>query len=442
MCSNQYIHFELSSLPQPRLRPHKLFDITMDPELSECPIPDRVGPYIVRGTVGESSFAVVKLVCHEETHQFFACKVIPKSRLNTQNLRERLDVEIRINQQLNHAGIVQLYDLHKDDNNYYLIMEFCPNGELFQHIVHHQHLSEDDAKPFVRQILETLGYIHGQGITHRDLKPENLLLDKDGRVKLSDFGLSRFIPANGLVQTPCGSPCYASPECISGKPYDGKTTDVWSVGVVVYAMLTGQLPWTKRNQSQLFAQIRKGEYKVPSYLSEQCQNFIRGLMCVDTTKRLTIQDALDHPWMEGVPVQFGDGPVGVVSLKAVDRFLERDVSEPDLRDVPARREVSMVELTLGMTVKLVQGEKKEELPPPAELPSLGAPVAQKPKQQAPVKGSRTGLFGKGSQLRVPARNVVATCQGRRPSLTASKGAPTMLRKVVAKPTVGSRRGVR
>ena len=221
--------------------------------------PKKIGPYILRGTVGDGAFSVVKLVCHEQTHQYYACKIVPRSRIATESLQARFEAEIRINQQLHHPGIVHLFDMLKDENNYYIIMEFCPNGELFQYIVDRNHLSEEEAKPFVRQILETLDYIHKQGISHRDMKPENLLMDQTGRVKFSDFGLSRFIPSNGLVDTPCGSPCYASPECISGRPYNGKTTDVWSFGVILYAMLTGQLPWTKRNQQQLFAQIKRGE---------------------------------------------------------------------------------------------------------------------------------------------------------------------------------------
>lgn len=414
----------------------------MDPDVAGAVIPDRIGPYILRGTVGDGAFSVVKLACHEETHQFFACKVVPKTRLNTQNLRERFEIEIRINQQLNHAGVVQLYDLLKDTNNYYVIMEFCPNGELFQHIISHANLTEDEAKRFIRQILETLAYIHSQSITHRDLKPENLLLDQAGRVKLSDFGLSRVIPPDGLVNTPCGSPCYASPECISGKPYNGKTTDVWSVGVVLYAMLTRQLPWTKRNQTQLFAQIKRGEYTVPSYLSPDCASFIRGLMTVDTSARLTIEQALAHPWMAGVPVQFGEGPDGIVSLKCVDRFFERDVSEPDLLDIQLPREMSMVEISLGKTIRMMrESDEHEKLEEPCvqELPSLAAPLMQKPKQIA-VKGSRAGLpLGKNPGMRVPSRTVVATCQGRRPSIAGAKG--SVLRKVVAKPTVASRRGV-
>ena len=263
--------------------------------------PSKIGPYTLRGTVGDGAFSVVKLAFNEELSQYYACKIVPKSRLSTHHLEKRFEVEIRINQQMHHPGIVGLVDILKDTLNYYVIMEFCPNGELFQYIVDHGRLTEDEAKPKIRQILEALQYIQSMNVAHRDLKPENILLDQYGQLKISDFGLSRFLDSNGLVNTPCGSPCYASPECISGKPYDGKTTDVWSCGVILYAMVTGQLPWTKRNQNQLFEQIRHGEYTIPSYISHTCSDFIRGLMTVDPKKRLTIEQAFNHPFLASTP---------------------------------------------------------------------------------------------------------------------------------------------
>jgi serine/threonine protein kinase len=167
------------------------------------------------------------------------------------------------------------------------------------------------------------------GVTHRDLKPENLLLTQYGHIKISDFGLSRFLDSQGLVSTPCGSPCYASPECLSGMPYDGRTNDCWSVGVIFYSMVTGELPWTKRNQKELFGQIRRGEYTIPQELSQPCRNLIRGLMTVSTGLRLTAEAALRHPFFTGVTPDYRGyeaGP-GIVSLAKVDRFFRADASK-------------------------------------------------------------------------------------------------------------------
>jgi serine/threonine protein kinase len=189
-------------------------------------------------------------------------------------------------------------------------------------------LSEFDAKPFVRQILEALAYVHGLGICHRDLKPENILLDVFGDVKINDFGLSRFVRPDGLVDTPCGSPCYVSPECISGRPYDGRKSDLWSVGVIMYALLTGQLPWTKRNQQQLFEQIRKADFVIPAFLSDPCRNLILGLMTVDCERRITIEAALRHPWFEGLAENLPREKemIGHVSLRRIDLEFGREVT--------------------------------------------------------------------------------------------------------------------
>jgi serine/threonine protein kinase len=290
--------------------------------------PKKVGPYMFRGTIGEGSFSVVRLVCHEETRRFYAAKIVPRSRINSEQLRSRFEIEIRTHRCLHHPNIVEFFDFLQDDNNFYVILEFCPNGELFQYIVDQGHLTEEESRPIVIQILEALQYVHSRGISHRDLKPENVLLSNLGRVKLSDFGLSRFIGSDRLVETPCGSPCYASPECLSGLPYDGQATDVWSLGVIVFAMLTGQLPWTKRIQSQLFEQIRKGDYQVPGFLSPPCRSFVKGLMSVRIEERLTISGAFQHQWLAQtqwlpeVPSQ-----LGLVSLRTVDRVFGRDFGD-------------------------------------------------------------------------------------------------------------------
>ncbi|EAY06038.1 CAMK family protein kinase [Trichomonas vaginalis G3] len=299
--------------------------------------PGIIGPYVLKGEIGHGAFSTVRLCQDMNTGIYFACKIILRSRLLMHNLDIRFENEIRINQQLHHPGIVSLYDLLKDETNYYIIMEFCPNGELFSHVVDKGRLDEIEAKIFISQILFALQYVHSLNICHRDLKPENLLLDQGGMVKISDFGLSRFVGVNGLVNTPCGSPCYASPECVSGHPYDGRKSDIWSCGVIAYAILTGQLPWTKRNQQQLFEQIKRGEYTIPTYLSPNCRSFIAGLMTVNTEYRLTIEQALHHPWLADCPspnvemyrpLSIDQIPVPP-SLRKLDLFFEKELPFDD-----------------------------------------------------------------------------------------------------------------
>lgn len=415
--------------------------------------PAKIGPYILRGTVGDGAFSIVKLVYHETTHQFFACKIVPRSRINTESLQIRFEIEIRINQQMHHPGIVQLFDLLKDENNYYVIMEFCPNGELFQYIVDRNHLSEDEAKRLVRQILETLQYIHNTGVSHRDLKPENLLIDQEGRVKFSDFGLSRFIPKNGLVNTPCGSPCYASPECISGKPYNGRTTDVWSVGVILYAMLTGQLPWTKRNQTQLFAQIKRGEYQIPTFLSEDCRNFITGLMTVDINKRLTIEDALKHSWLADTNSVFdgSNNNIGCVSLRTVDKYFCRELTDDELSQLGLIKTASSENFSITSTLKyiidgsnlpIIRNTKDANKSHDYPIPDISKPQPHKRTMPRPQysKGSIGNSISSTLRSSTALRTVTASGSRKTPvQKSPQQQQTTLIRKsVVAKPQVGKK----
>ena len=320
-----------------------------------------IGPYEFHGDIGDGAFSVVRLCQNRGTGEYLACKIVEKKRLNTKHLQTRFEIEIRINQQLHHPGIVQMLDLYGDETSYYMFQEFCPHKDLFQYIVDRGRLKEEESKPIFRQILEAIKYIHSMGVSHRDMKPENVLIGPDGKIKISDFGLSRFRSPQGLVDTPCGSPCYASPECISGRSYNGITTDIWSCGVILYAMLTGQLPWTKRNQTQLFQQIRRGEYTVPSYVSAEAKNMITKLMTVDIAKRYTVDQALEDPWLAGVPQQFDKNEQkGYVSLREVDRYFLRDIPDLNLGDeLEKQRSLSTPRIKWGKLTKMLGGKPRK-----------------------------------------------------------------------------------
>ena len=300
----------------------------MKPTQEELICPNKIGPYQLKGTIGKGAFGTVKLAFRQDTQMYYACKIITKHRIDAMTDKSRFEQEIRVMQQLHHPRIVQLYGILKDTINYYIITEFCPNGELFQQIVQQKKLPEDHARIFFKQILEGLAFIHSLNICHRDLKPENILLDAQGCAKLSDFGLSKF--ADGLTTTSCGSPCYAAPEIISGLAYDPKKSDMWSTGVILYAMVTGQLPWTKRNQHELFKQIRHCHYKIPPFLSNECQRVITSLLQKDPDKRPTAQQLLDYPWISSVPLEKPIVALPYVSLRMLDQFFEREGSDVEL----------------------------------------------------------------------------------------------------------------
>ena len=295
-----------------------------------------IGPYDLKRQIGQGTFSSVFLATKMEpdgTEVELACKIVARDRLTSDIMEKRFENEIRIMQQLKHPGVVQIVDLCKDQHNFYVFMELCKGGTFFRFIINHCNpdgrVSEPEGKIFMLQILRVLQHVHSLGVCHRDLKPENILLDEFWHVKIGDFGLSRFVHKGALVETPCGSLVYASPECISKRPYDGKKSDVWSAGVILYAMLTGSFPWTKTNRAQLFDQIKRGEYNVPAYLSPPCQALIRGLMTVDVNERMTIEEALNHDWFCDPKIDcLPESPWVFVtpSLRTVDRFFGREVS--------------------------------------------------------------------------------------------------------------------
>lgn len=304
----------------------------INPIKAQIVCPNKIGPYQLRGTIGAGAFATVKLAYRADLDIYYACKIIAKQRLEEMTDKTRFEQEIRILQEMRHPRIVQLYDLYKDSINYYIMMEYCPNGELFSHIVSKKRLSESDAKIFFKHILDGIYFVHSLNIAHRDLKPENILIDAEGHAKLSDFGLSKYVGTSGMTSTSCGSPCYASPEVLSSKPYNAKQSDMWSAGVILYAMVTGQLPWTKRNHVQLFEQIKRCHYHIPPYVSGDCCNLIKSLMTLNTESRLTVEQALAHPWMaERCDEIIEWKEVPIVSLRRLDKFFEIEPSADNLK---------------------------------------------------------------------------------------------------------------
>ncbi|KAH0789339.1 CAMK family protein kinase [Histomonas meleagridis] len=199
---------------------------------------------------------------------------------------------------LRHDNIVALYDFFWDDTNFYLVIDYCPGGELFDYIVEHDKLTEPESAYVFQQIVSAIAYCHKSGVAHRDLKPENILITKFPHIKVSDFGLCGFISEQQMMKTFCGSPCYCSPECLCRVQYDGRKSDIWSLGVILYAMVTGEHPWNVSNTSIMLRQILKGLYTIPSYVSSDCRELIGQMMRVNPQERASIEDVLKHPWLK------------------------------------------------------------------------------------------------------------------------------------------------
>ena len=197
---------------------------------------------------------------------------------------------------MKHNNIIQLFSVIQTTTTIYLVMEYSPGKELFEYIVSKRRLAETEACEFFQQILSGVDYMHKNRICHRDLKPENMLLDSNRTIKIIDFGLSNNYGKNELLGTACGSPCYAAPEMIAGNKYNGLKIDTWSMGIILYAMVCGYLPFEDVNNDALYKKILDGKFAVPSFVSEGCKDLIKKILTVDHNKRFTIQQIKEHPW--------------------------------------------------------------------------------------------------------------------------------------------------
>lgn len=253
--------------------------------------------YTVLKTIGKGGFGKVKLAVHDLTGEKVAIKIMDKKSLGDDLPRVRL--EILALKSLSHQHICHLYQVIENENKIFLVMEYCSGGELFDYIVERERLDEDEARSFFRQILSSMAYIHNNGFAHRDLKPENLLLDEDQNLKLIDFGLCAY-PTGGmncLLDTCCGSPAYAAPELISGKEYLGSEADVWSMGILLYALLCGFLPFDDESVGNLYKKIQAGVYEKPSWLAPHCLELIDSMLKVNPRERITVKEMMEHPWL-------------------------------------------------------------------------------------------------------------------------------------------------
>ncbi|KAJ1640780.1 kinase-like domain-containing protein [Pavlovales sp. CCMP2436] len=259
-----------------------------------------VGNYEVIGKLGEGTFGMVLKAVHVHVGETVAIKVLEKSRINTADEIERVGREVQILKTVHHANVVRLWELLYTRDKIYLVMEFSAAGELFGHIVKRGRLKDDEARFYFRQVVEGLHYLHGLDVVHRDIKPENLLIDHTRRVKIVDFGLSARCTSGGFLKTACGSPCYAAPEMLTRETrqgYEGHPVDVWSLGVTLFAMLCGYLPFEHAQTAQLYKKIIAGEFKSPNFLSADAKDLLRRMLCTDPKKRFTLEQIRKHPWI-------------------------------------------------------------------------------------------------------------------------------------------------
>lgn len=257
---------------------------------------ERMSQYRISRTLGVGSFGKVKAAEHVVTGHQVAIKILNRRKIRSMDMDEKVGREIKILRLFRHPHIIRLYDVVETHDNIYVVMEYVRSGELFDYIVEKGRLLEDEARRYFQQIISGVEYCHRNMVVHRDLKPENLLLDGNMSVKIADFGLSNVMRDGHFLKTSCGSPNYAAPEVISGKLYSGPEVDVWSCGVILYALLCGSLPFDDESIPNLFKKIKGGIYNLPSHLSPGARDLIPRMLLVDPLKRITIPEIRQHPW--------------------------------------------------------------------------------------------------------------------------------------------------
>ncbi|KAG8216790.1 kinase-like domain-containing protein [Butyriboletus roseoflavus] len=272
--------------------------------------PKYIGQWIIGECVGKGASGRVRIAKHRRTGKLAAVKILPLQPLmnsraslathlaKSEKQRLGIDREIIMMKLMNHPNILRIYDVFEGENELYLVLEYVEGGELFDFLVNRGRLPPLDALAFFKQIVYGLNYAHTFSIIHRDLKPENILIHSlnPPLIKLADWGMAAFAPPALQLETSCGSPHYASPEIVNGMKYRGNATDIWSCGVILYALLTGRLPFDDKNVRTLLAKVKTGRYDVPPYVDPLARDLLTRMLVVDVNQRITIPEIMSHPW--------------------------------------------------------------------------------------------------------------------------------------------------
>ena len=265
-----------------------------------------IGDYQIIRTVGSGSTGKVKLGVNIRTQKKVAIKIISrryindtskKSKETPSSRKRRILREAAILNLAHHPNIVRLHDLYVTDEYYCMVFDYVDGGQMLDYIISHGKLKEAQAQKFFLQLLSAVSYCHDNGIVHRDLKIENVLIDSQGDVKLVDFGLSNFYDPTEKLKTFCGSLYFAAPELLKGIHYTGPEIDVWSLGIILYVLVCGKVPFDDKSLTALHEKIKLGLFLLPPNLSAECQNLLKSMIEVDPMRRARVDEVLKHPWV-------------------------------------------------------------------------------------------------------------------------------------------------
>ncbi|XP_029973602.1 MAP/microtubule affinity-regulating kinase 3a isoform X3 [Salarias fasciatus] len=351
---------------------------------SEEPQQPHVGNYRLLKTIGKGNFAKVKLARHILTGREVAIKIIDKTQLNPNSLQKLLR-EVRIMKILNHPNIVKLFEVIETDRTLYLVMEYASGGEVFDYLVAHGRMKEKEARAKFRQIVSAVQYCHQKHIVHRDLKAENLLLDADMNIKIADFGFSNEFTLGNKLDTFCGSPPYAAPELFQGKKYDGPEVDVWSLGVILYTLVSGSLPFDGQNLKELRERVLRGKYRIPFYMSTDCENLLKRFLVLNPAKRGTLEQIMKDRWInagfeEDELKPYTEPELDITDQKRIDVMVGMGYNLEKIQDSLAKMKYDEITATY-----LLLGRKASELEPSESASSSNLSLA-KPRPNSELNG--------------------------------------------------------
>ncbi|XP_063108009.1 serine/threonine-protein kinase BRSK2 isoform X2 [Cavia porcellus] len=390
-----------------------------------------VGPYRLEKTLGKGQTGLVKLGIHCVTCQKVAIKIVNREKLS-ESVLMKVEREIAILKLIEHPHVLKLHDVYENKKYLYLVLEHVSGGELFDYLVKKGRLTPKEARKFFRQIISALDFCHSHSICHRDLKPENLLLDEKNNIRIADFGMASLQVGDSLLETSCGSPHYACPEVIRGEKYDGRKADVWSCGVILFALLVGALPFDDDNLRQLLEKVKRGVFHMPHFIPPDCQSLLRGMIEVDAARRLTLEHIQKHIWYIGgknepepeqpiprkvqirsLPSLEDIDPDVLDSMHSLGCFRDRNKLLQDLLSEEENQEKMIYFLLLDRKERYPSHED-EDLPPRNEIDPprkrVDSPMLNRHGKRRPERKSMEVLSVTDGGSPVPARRAIEMAQ--------------------------------
>ena len=279
--------------------------------------------------LGKGAFGKITLGIHKLTGKYVAIKSIDKANIKDEYSRRKVFQEVYILKKIRHSCVIRLLEVFESEKHFLMVMEYSGGGDLLQYVKKRKRLNEQSSKAIFKQILYALGHCHCRSVLHRDIKLDNVLMDGEGGVKLCDFGVSRMVKKGHTIQEQCGTPAYLAPEIIIDKGYQGFSADIWSLGVLLYAMVQGTVPFKASNITDLHKLILAGEFDFPvDSVSAEVKDLVRRMLVLDPAKRISIPQMLNHPWVADVEKGFGDSEDGEDEehdLKVGSTFFRQEV---------------------------------------------------------------------------------------------------------------------